>query len=67
MQRDTIASLIVFLSFLASATFMLIGVKLNGVDWPWWVVFSPLWSAAAVVALFLMFAFIITLIKKAGP
>lgn len=41
---------------------LFIGLKLAGcIDWPWWVVLSPLWGSAllfAVVCLVIFFAYL---------
>ena len=34
---------------------LFIGLRLGGIiDWPWWVVLSPLWGYALLVVLFLL-------------
>lgn len=52
------------IGFFSLLCLLFIGLKLTGfVDWPWWVVLSPLWGKFALMLLFLLIALLADHIK----
>ena len=44
---------------------LFIGLKLTGfIDWPWWVVLSPLWGYVLLIVLLLLVVVVVTILQE---
>ena len=51
--------------FIGLLGILFIGLKLTGfIDWPWWVVLSPLWGYALLVVLLLLVTVVATVLEE---
>lgn len=64
MSGDRSASGSVGIGFTGGLTLLFIGLKLTGfVDWPWWVVLSPLGIPALLAVVVLVVVVVVAVVK----